>query len=190
MQNIMDCIDSVASWIDGICKTIKLKKPVDLKSGDFVLANPEVFTMFVPFDEFNEEEVPHHCPFALVQLSDTDENIIDNGGTVDLLVRLAVWNPGTSKDEKKDVEVSVNKTYKRDAEGWRDVFVFSEFITSKLKTVHSINGYKIDHKKGIQRRTVKEQGALLNYYPQYFLDIAFSVDMYSPLQPNEYNDLL
>ncbi len=191
MQNIMNCIDSINSWLVEACENVNLKKPVDLLTGEFILAKPEIFSMFVPFDELNEAEFKKHAPFAVVQLDDTDESILEHQGSVDIIIHLAVWNPGTSKDEKNDVEISVNKTYKRDAEGWRDVFAFSEAVTNKLKTVGSINGYKIDYKKGIQRRTIKEQKSLINFYPMYYLDIAFSVEMYSPLNPsNEYRHLL
>lgn len=187
MQSIFNCVDSIKEWLEDICKNVKLKKPVDLKTGEFVLANPTVYSMFVPLNDFNEETQDYLCPLAVIEISNIDEYAFEHKGTIDIAIHIAVWNPGTSKDEKDDVEVSGMKTYKRDAEGWKDALVFSEAIINKLKSSISINGYRIVHKKGIQCRPYKENNAVVNFYPQYYIDVIFTIENYFSQTPSDSN---
>lgn len=187
MANMLNCIEDIASWLNDICKGIELKKPTD-KQGNYKLANPVVFSMFMPLQQVGENNTVQ-CPSATVQLYDSIDNLKEHTGNLTIIIHTAIWSPGTHKAEIQ-IENDSDLPYIRNSEGWKDAVTFCDFIIEELKKAGDINGHRILYENGIKCYPYKEQNTIIDFYPYFYMDIEFTIEKCFATQPKPYNNFL
>ena len=191
MSSLLKVIESITNWLnDDVFPDIKLKQYADNELG-YVKVSPVAFSMFMPNREMreNSEEIP--CPCALVQLNDATDYLKTHTGTVNILLHLMIWNPGTHDSETTAENViSPDMKYSRDADGWKDAVIFADCISQKLKAASNINGHRILYENGIKKYPYKEENAIIDFYPRYFVEMEFSVENASATSPKPYQKYL
>lgn len=183
MATLIKCIDDVTSWLNGKLESIKLKEPIDEK-GNYKESNPKAFAMFLPLQ--NNSTVP--APSVTVQIYDSIDQLKEQSGTVTIVLHTAIWNPGTHAKEKNMQQKEM--PYERNSEGWKDAVTLCDFLIDEIKKAGNINGHRVLYENGIKCYPYKEQNAIIDFYPYYYMDIEFTVAKSFATTPKPYDDFL
>ena len=175
-------LDIIKSWLEKeICSQFKFKQADDDHvdaSYKYNLVNPNVFILYVPpkeFLEIDENRVPSIC----IQFEDGQESFSDKGGALSIRLIFSIFNPGEHTEG----------SYKRNTEGWRDVWNFIDYTMERIRNTELIDDLRIVKENGIKYAPIIEDGGQIPY-PYYFAWISFSVEYGIPSSKEEIRHLL
>jgi hypothetical protein len=202
-------IENLTDWVsENICSKIELKVPDDYQNGDeynVTKTNPAAFPLYVPAKDRIAPEVVAPIPSVCLQLMEGSDNIKNRARTMKLRLCLAAWNPGEHPGERfapvpdPDVlggyhytaDVNPGQKYKRNADGWKDLYNFQDVALRALEAEQIIAGVRVDSDTPITYGPFTEDGAIWDYYPYWNGWIAFTIVCGVPRQkPESYDDLL
>ena len=204
-MSIVENIDSLVDWANAdICSKIQLKNPPpedDDNNADDVrynygLTTPTAFPLFLPTKDRLPPKVKANIPSVCIQLIDGEDTRKD--GKMKIRMSFATWSPGkhgediwnpvsdssTNNDmniphgarfEKASGEY-IQTCYKRDLEGWRDVWNFVDIARREIRNTDVINDtLQIIHEDGVKYGQFNQDGTPLEFYPFWFAWIEFFV---------------
>lgn len=192
MQTLTNIIDRVTAWADeNICQKVKLKAPpddLDAPDGqgyEYKLVTPAAFSLFIPSKEKLPPKV--HVPFPSLCVRVVGGEDGRQFGNVNIELWFATWNPGThGKDILKPVD-GVPMTYeawegseaeayfKRNTEGWRDLWNWIDTALRELESTDSIDGMKINREVPFRYSPAKDEDGISDFYPFWFGYISFTI---------------
>ena len=180
---IVKQLDIIKSWLEKeICSHFEFKQADDENvdaSYKYKLVNPSVFILYVPPKEIlgeDENRVPSIC----IQFDDGQESLTDKGGTLNIRLQFSIFNPG----------MHTEYGYKRNTEGWRDVWNFIDYTMERIRNTELIDGLRIVKENGIKCGPIEDNGQIPNFYPYYFAWMSFSVEYGIPTSKEEIRHLL
>lgn len=193
-MSVVHLIDTLTEWAKvNICDHVLLKVPPDNEAPDgegyeYELAHPAVFPMYVP----TEEKLPPgiHSPFPsiCVRFGAGADDAAASQGSIKVEFCFSAWDPGThGRDQlepvggagfrRKWTGEEATAYFKRNADGWRDVWNFVDVALRALESTVIIGGhYTIDRTKPIEFGPLKEQEAIADFYPFWFAWVSFTVN--------------
>lgn len=175
-------LEIIKKWLETeICPQFKFKQADDENidaTYHYELVNPNVFILYVPPKELISEA--NRVPSICVQFDDGSESLSGAGGQLAIRLQFATFNPGEhTKDD-----------FKRNTEGWRDVWNLVDFIMERIRSVELIDEIRILKENGIKYGPISDQGQIPNFYPYYFAWMTFSVEYGIPSSKAQINALL
>lgn len=193
MPTLANIVDRVVAWADeNICQKVTLKAPpADVEAPDgakyeYTEVHPACFPLFIPSSDKLPPKINTPIPSICVRIIDGEDG--RNTGTVNLEMCFSTWNPGThGRDILQPVDGdpatyqewsgSEAETYfKRDAEGWRDLWNWIDVALRAIESTVGIDGMQIDRGKGVRFGPMKEDEGIPDYYPFWFASITFSLN--------------
>lgn len=207
MPTLTNIVDRVCAWTDeNICQKVMLKVPPDdMEKADgagyeYTEAHPACFPLFVPSSDKLPPKVNAPIPSLCVRIIDGEDG--RSTGSVNLEMCFATWNPGTHGqdilklvDGKRLIHAEwkgseAEAYFKRNAEGWRDIWNWIDTALRELESTASIDGLPIDRDKGIKFGPMKEDDGIPDYYPFWFASIGFTINRPIVRNVKEYDEFL
>ena len=175
-------LNIIKNWLETeICPQFKFKQAHDENvdaTYPYQLVNPNVFILYVPPKELIGEE--NRVPSICVQFDEGNESLSGAGGSLNIRLQFATFNPGEHTE----------KSFKRNTEGWRDVWNLVDYIMERVRSVELIDGIRVLKQNGIKYGPISDQGQIPNFYPYYFAWMTFSVEYGIPSSKAQINALL
>ena len=175
-------LDKIKNWLETeICSQFKFKQADDDNvdaTYPYELVNPNVFILYVPPKELIGEK--NRVPSICLQFEEGNESLSATSGVLNLRLQFSIFNPGEHNFGE----------FKRDTEGWRDVWNFIDYIMERLRSTELIDGIRIIKENGIKYGPISDQGQIPNFYPYYFAWVSFSVEYGIPTSKAQIRNLL
>ncbi|MCL1866618.1 MAG: hypothetical protein FWF82_04340 [Oscillospiraceae bacterium] len=212
-MTIVQILDNVKDWCaDNICSKVRLKIADDEvhDSGyEPKYVTPSAFVLYVPAQSDGLTEEIHTTPSLCVQLMEGKDELTGSTRRLQIRLCLSAWNPGEhvgdvyipekdssqiggNKYRKQDVDnADSSERYKRNGEGWRDVWNFTDAALACLNSVEILAGMKIVKDAGIAYGPFTEDGVICDYYPYFHSWITFTLECAVVQKPSQsYQNLL
>ena len=175
-------LEIIKNWLETeICPQFKFKQADDENvdaTYQYELVNPNVFILYVPPKELIGEK--NRVPSICLQFEEGSESISGGSGVLNLRLQFSIFNPGEHNFGD----------FKRNTEGWRDVWNFVDYIMERLRNTELIDGIRIIKENGIKYGPISDQGQIPNFYPYYFAWVSFSVEYGIPTSKAQIRNLL
>lgn len=109
-------------------------------------------------------------------------------GQMTIQLALATWNPGQHGSEmavpEQDPQAlggvkyrrEPSENFKRNLEGWRDVWSFTDKVLQAIENTEYIAGLRLVKENNIEYGPFTEDGALVSYYPYWFCWVQFTLE--------------
>ncbi len=109
-------------------------------------------------------------------------------GQMTIQLALATWNPGQHGSEmavpEQDPQAlggvkyrrEPSENFKRNLEGWRDVWSFTDKVLQAIENTEYIAGLRLVKENNIEYGPFTEEGALVSYYPYWFCWVQFTLE--------------
>ena len=179
---IVKQLDKIKTWLESeICPRFKFKQADDENvdiTYPYKQVNPSVFLLYVPPKELIGEA--NRVPSICVQLVDGQESLLNANGILNIRLQFSIFNPGEHTQED----------FKRNTEGWRDVWNFVDYIMQQLRNIELIDGIRVIKENGIKCGPITDQGQIPNFYPYYFAWVSFSIEYGIPSSKAQIKNLL
>ena len=193
-MSVVHLIDTLTEWAKvNICDHIRLKVPPDNEEAngagyEHELVHPAVFPMYVPTEEKLPPNIHSPFPSLCVRFATGADEPAASKGSIKIEFYFSAWDPGThGRDQfepngdatfrRKWTAEEATAYFKRNADGWRDVWNFVDVALRALESTAIIGGqYTIDRSKPIEFGPLKEQEAIADFYPFWFAWVSFTVN--------------
>lgn len=193
-MSVVHLIDTLAEWAKvNICDHVRLKVPPDNEEAngegyEHELANPAVFPMYVPTEEKLPPNIHSPFPSLCVRFANGTDEPAASKGSIKIEFCFSAWDPGThgldqfepngdATFRRKWSREEASAYFKRNANGWRDVWNFVDVALRALESTVIIDGlYTIDRTKPIEFGPLKEQEAIADFYPFWFAWVSFTIN--------------
>lgn len=194
-MSIVNNLDKVAKWAqENICSKVKLKLPDDDRndgSYSVQLVSPEAFVLYVPTKDRLPPKATAPIPSICVQLLEGNDDMSSSTGQMKMRFSLSAWNPGTHmagevlvpyRDEEGNLRYKQwtsdgsKEKFKRNAEGWRDVWSFADTVIRELENAEYIEGLRLVKEEGITYGPYQEDGTFTDFYPYWFAWVGFTLE--------------
>lgn len=194
-MSIVHLIDTIAEWAQvNICNHVQLKQPpkdldaADDERLDYQLIKPAAFPMYVPTSEKLPPNIHSPFPSLCVRFANGADEPAASKGSIKIEFCFSAWDPGThgldlfepngdATFRRKWTADEAKAYFKRNADGWRDVWNFVDVALRALESTVIIGGhYTIDRTKPIEFGPLKEQEAIADFYPFWFAWVSFTVN--------------
>lgn len=196
-MSIVKNIDNITEWIkSNICPKVTLKLPNEDKNDhryEVKTVNPAVFAIYVPPKDKLPPNVQAPIPSICAQVIKGKDSPDKKTRVLDIQLNLAAWNPGTHESEKVEPVPDPDKvggyryikyqgeiesqTYKRNYEGWRDIYTFLDRVLAEVEGTDYIAGYRVIKEEGIEYGPFMEDGIIYSDYPYWFTWVRFSLEV-------------
>ena len=157
-------LDNIVKWFEEeVCPGILLKVPDDkVNDGGYNVqtAHPAAFAMYIPTQDRKPPDVAAPIPSLCVQLLKGKH--------------APAQHPQALGGVKYRREPSEN--FKRNLEGWRDVWSFTDKVLQAIENTEYIAGLRLVKENGIEYGPFTEDGALVSYYPYWFCWVQFTLE--------------
>ena len=186
---IVDDLNKIREWLQAeVCDKIKLKMPKDEKNDGgyaYELVNPAAFVLFTPTKDRLPPNVKAPIPSICIRFTEGVHNPREGVNKMGLMLNFCTWNPGTHRQDNfipkeegagiKGYNVSATAEYKRNSEGWQDVYNFIDFTLRKLEKSEFVADMRIVAEEGIKYGMTWVKDGLDDFYPYWLGWISFSV---------------
>lgn len=183
-MTIHKLLELLAKWTkEHIAGVHQFKVPPAVGDGEsgeyaYTLANPGVYTMFLPLASEDGKEI---APAILIQLLNGESDGIKMNGTAQIKMVFNVWNPGIHDDGEED-------GFTRNSEGWRDLLTLMDTAKTKLMQAKILNGLYLKDDP-IKFTFSKNEGEIINKYPFFSGELNFSLGYYEAV-PNPFPEYI
>ena len=177
--------------MEEVCPGILLKVPDDkVNDGGYNVqtAHPAAFAMYIPTQDRKPPDVAAPIPSLCVQLLKGKHAPAQHIGQMTIQLALATWNPGQHGSEmavpEQDPQAlggvkyrrEPSENFKRNLEGWRDVWSFTDKVLQAIENTEYIAGLRLVKENNIEYGPFTEDGALVSYYPYWFCWVQFTLE--------------
>ena len=151
-------LDNIVKWFEEeVCPDILLKVPDDkVNDGGYNVqtAHPAAFAMYIPTQDRKPPDVAAPIPSLCVQLLKGKHAPAQHIGQMTIQLALATWNPGQHGSEmavpEQDPQAlggvkyrrEPSENFKRNLEGWRDVWSFTDKVLQAIENTEYIAGLR------------------------------------------------
>ena len=144
--------------------------------------------MYIPTQDRKPPDVAAPIPSLCVQLLKGKHAPAQHIGQMTIQLALATWNPGQHGSEmavpEQDPQAlggvkyrrEPSENFKRNLEGWRDVWSFTDKVLQAIENTEYIAGLRLVKENGIEYGPFTEDGALVSYYPYWFCWVQFTLE--------------
>lgn len=183
MTTVLNNLEVIADWLrKEICPNLAYKKPDDEKNDStygYKTVHPDVHIMYIPTKDILPES-KHAAPSILVQYDSNRTLSKESKGLINIRLGFSIWNPGLHTPEK----------YERNADGFKDVLNFVQYVEDKLIKEELIGPIRIRLEDGIESGPLKDQGVIADFYPYWFAYLTFTGEFCKPSIHKKYDHLL
>ena len=174
-MTIVQCLENITDWLNqNVCPRIRLKRPSDYNQGtyyNFEEVSPTAFAMFLPGNDKLQEGVSSSCPYIHVQLVEGDERLLLYTDRMNIQLSFMAWNPGLHPDEN-----GMTDSYRRTADGWKDVWSLLERTITDIKNAEYLNGVRFVKEAGIKYGQFVKDGQIADTYPYFYAWATITVE--------------
>jgi len=210
-MTVVNILDNVREWCENtICPKVTLKLPDDEKNDQGYtpkFVHPAAFVLNPPAKDRLPPKVAAPIPSVCVQLMEGSDNLIQNTRSLQIRLCLSAWNPGEHGGDifiprKNETQIGGHhyrrwdgeeaaEHYKRDTEGWRDVWNFADTALACVHNAEHFAGMRLVKEAGITYGPFTEDGAIWDDYPYWHSWILFTLECGLVRKtPPEYENLL
>ncbi|NLH01180.1 MAG: hypothetical protein GX488_04640 [Clostridiales bacterium] len=205
-MSVVHLIDTITEWAQtNICDIVKLKVPPENTEATdvgykYALVTPVAFPMYVPTSEKLPPNVCSPIPSLCVRFLAGQDNMAKNDCNIEVQFCFSAWDTGTHGDDiylsngdgtyrKLDAEAR-KKYFRRNGDGWRDVWNFVDTALRAIESTARIGDYTIDRSAPIKYGPLTEQDSIPDYYPLWFAWVSFTVTHSIRRSNQDINNLL
>lgn len=183
MTTTLTNLELIADWLkENVCPYLQYKRPNDDNNDgtyNYQLINPDVHIMYIPPKDILPEK-KYAAPSILVQYDNNKNFPKERNGLINIRLGFSIWNPGLHAQDK----------YERNAEGYRDVLNFVQYVEDALIKEELIGPIRIRLEDGIETGPIKEQGVIADFYPYWFAYLTFTGEFGKTSIHKKYDHLL
>ena len=186
-----EIIENLTVWVqENICDGVELLKPSDTNMlEDYELVTPAAFALYVPPKDQLPPDVDQQIPSVCVQLKEGTDSLDTNNRSLSIRLAFSAYRPG-HYTELTDDEGVTTLHFVRDAEGWKDLWLWVSKAINKIYTGMYIEGLRVDRKTPVKYGPFQIDDTLVEAYPMFYAWIDFTVTCGISPKSNNYNDLL
>ena len=192
---------------ENVCPNIKYLLPDKEDGREYIetYVNPQVFAFYEPSNERLPEGVEYTTPGIIVQLQQGEDHISANQSNYRLELSFCTWRPGKYTQQnntelcdiaQKETQISIeysadiNRLFTRNEDGWQDVYHFMEETKKAIISAGHIGDLKFKLDEPVKYGPYTKDGALIDFYPYYYLWMSFTLETIVTPVTREYDDLL
>lgn len=184
-------IEDLTAWAqDNLCDNVELLKPSDSKmSADYIPVTPTAFPLYVPPKDQLPPDVDAQIPSICVQFKEGSDDLQKNDRSLNFRLAFSAYRPGHF-EETKDEEGKPVVKFIRNADGWKDLWLWVSRSLHKIYSSMYIEGVKVDRKTPVKYGNFSIDDNLVDAYPLWYAWIEFTVKCGISPTNNDYNDFL
>lgn len=185
-----EVIENLTSWVqDHICTGVELLKPSENgMSTDYELVTPAAFALYVPPKDQLPPDINQQLPSVCVQLKDGKDNMEKNTRSLNIRLAFSAYRPGhfNPVDSKDTTDIK----FVRDAEGWKDLWLWLSRSINEIQKNMYIEGLRVDRTVPVRYGPFQIDDTMIDAYPMWYAWIEFTVTCGISLKLNTYNNYL
>ena len=170
-MTIPESIEKLTEWLNqNVCSKIKLKLPDDEQNGDgykVEAVNPTAFPMYQPGKDKLPPNVRHPFPSVVVQLLEGSDDMITRNSRLKMQLSFTTWNTGNHETGEK---------FKRNADGWKDVWSFVDRTLRTIENSEYLNGLRVVKEQNITFGQFQQEGQISDLYPYWGAWVILTVE--------------
>lgn len=187
-MTIVQCINAITDWLnENVCSKVLLKLPDDNQNGkgyDYEEVHPTAFAMYQPGKDKLPPGVRAPFPSVVVQMLEGNDEPLKSRGRMKIQLSFTAWNPGEHQKELKaasevvtagpndDLGVKFSaspdqQNFIRDANGWKDVWNFTDKALEKIENTEYLNGLRVVKELGVSFGQFQVEGQISDLYPYW-----------------------
>lgn len=189
-MQLNEIIDSLTEWVQiNLCDGVELLKPSSNNMPNaYEIVNPNAFALFVPTKDQLPPDIDYQMPSICVQLKEGADNMESGVRSLNIRLAFSTYRPGHFIEEEEEGEKVVK--FVKDAEGWKDLWLWISKSVNKIQTEMYIEGARISKKTPVRYGHFQVDEGLVGDYPNWFAWIEFTIDCGISSKSNNYNNYL
>lgn len=190
-MQLNEVIDNLTVWIQlNLCDDMKLLKPSDGKmSSEYELVTPTAFPLYVPPKDQLPPDITQQIPSICLQLKEGSDDMVKGTRSLDIRLAFSTYRPGRFK-EVEDAEGNTLVEFTRDAEGWKELWLWVSKSVHKIQSEMYIEGVKVDRSTPVKYGHFQIDENIVEAYPMWYAWVTFTVTCGLSLKNNSYKENL
>lgn len=171
-MQLNEAIDRLTDWVQtNICDGMELLKPSeDGMSTDFDMVTPTAFPLYIPPKDLLPPDVSQQAPAVCIQLKEGSDDLKESGRSLKLRLAFSTYRPGHFMEDKDG-----NVVFVKDADGWKDLWIWVSRSLNKIQSEMYIEGVKVDRTVPMKYGHFQIDDTLVDAYPLWYAWIDFTV---------------
>ena len=190
-MQLNEVIDNLTAWVqENICDGMEFLKPSDSgMSTNYELVTPTAFALYVPPKDQLPPDVDQQLPSVCVQLKEGTDDMEKNKRSLKFRLAYSTYRPGHF-EEVTDTEGNTSVEFTRDANGWKDLWLWVSKSIHKIQSEMYIEGVKVERSTPIKYGHFQIDDNLVEAYPLWYAWIELTVTCGISSKSNSYNNYL
>lgn len=190
-MQLNEVIDNLTAWAQSnLCDGMELLRPSENNmSGAYELVTPVAFSLYVPPKDQLPPDVKQQLPSICLQLRDGSDDMEKNIRSLNFRLAYSTYRPGHFS-EVTDDDGNTSMEFTRDADGWKELWLWVSRSIHKIQSEMYIEGVKVDRSKPIKYGHFQIDDTLVDAYPMWYAWIEFTVTCGISLKTNSYKNYL
>lgn len=191
---LQETIERLTEWTEkNICSEIELLDPDEnnmARDYEYKRVHPIAIPLFIPSKDLMPPQVQSKLPAVCLQFDGGQDDLKEGVQSLKFRMSFCVYRPGLYlEEENPDGTKEVRCT--RNADGWKDAWLFMEIAKHRLENNMYIEGIRIDKNVPMKYDNFKLDDAIVLNYPEWYTWLSFSVNcgISKPARKN-YNQFL
>lgn len=190
-MQLNEVIEALTNWTqENICNSTQLLEPSEsAMSSEYNLVTPKAFALYVPPKDQLPPDVETQVPSVCLQLKEGQDDMRENTRRLKIRFAFSTYRPG-SYEEVEGEEGQTEVKFTRNADGWKDIWLWVSKSINKIQTEMYIEGVKVDRTTPIKYGHFTIDDALALAYPMWYAWAEVTVICGISSKANSYNTLL
>ena len=188
-MELNEVVDKLTAWVqENLCNGTELLKPVvrgGEMSSDYELVTPKAFSLYVPPKDQLPPSNSFHIPSICVQLTKGTDDMVENERSLGFRLAFSAYRPGNFVENDKGEVV-----FERNANGWKDLWLWVSKSVNKLQTDMYIEGVKVDKATPITYGHFQIDENMVDAYPYWYAWVELTLTCGIKAKHNTYNEYL
>ena len=190
-MQLNEVIDNLTAWVQAnLCDGMELLRPSETNmSSEYNLVTPTAFALYVPPKDQLPPDVEQQLPSICLQFREGTDDMVKNTRSLKFRLAFSAYRPGHFT-EVEDEEGNTSIKFTRDAEGWKDLWLW---VSKSIHTIQSemyIEGVKVDRSTPIKYGHFQIDDTLVEAYPMWYAWIEVNLTCGISLKQNSYKNYL
>ena len=190
-MELNELIDNLTKWVYyNLCYDVELLKPTDKRmSSDYNLVTPKAFALYIPPKDQLPPDIEVQIPSVCLQLLNGEDDMTSEMRNLSFRLSFSTYRPGTFEDVTDD-EGNTETVFVKNADGWKDLWLWVSRSLNKLQSDLYIEGVKVDTSTPMKYGHFQIDENLVDAYPMWYAWIELTVTCGISQKTHDYNNYL
>ena len=186
-MQLNEIVDNLTEWVqENLCNGVELLKPSkNAMPTEYEMVTPTAFALYVPPKDQLPPDVDQQLPSICLQLIKGEDNLVDSERSLTFRLSFSCYRPGKFTEDEEGKMV-----FTRNAEGWKDLWLWISKSINTLQTKMYIEGVKLKKDSPIKYGHFTIDENLAEIYPIWCAWVEVTVTCGTSLKQNDYKEFL